>query len=102
MKNLAKKVAFLGLLPALLMFGTEGCAQNRERPSFADLDANDDGKLSLEEFSKIGSRRGTPGEIFERLDNNGDGYITEDEFQSGKRGGRRNIIIIRMIQIMLV
>ena len=71
------------------MFAAEADAQNRERQSFSDLDTNDDGKLSLEEFSKMGSRRGTPEEMFERLDADGDGYITEDEFKSRQSGGRR-------------
>tara|TARA_R110000787_G_scaffold38998_22_gene97952 strand:- start:181 stop:456 length:276 start_codon:yes stop_codon:yes gene_type:complete len=88
MKNFARKTTVLSLIPVLLMFAAEAGAQSRERPSFADFDANDDGKLSLEEFSKMGSRRGTPEKMFERLDINGDGYITEDEFQSPQRGGR--------------
>ena len=89
MKNLARKTTRLGLVPVFLVFISAAGAQERERPSFTDLDANEDGKLSLEEFSKMGSRRGTPEEMFERLDANGDGYITEDEFQSRQRGGRR-------------
>ncbi|MBK6598081.1 MAG: EF-hand domain-containing protein [Proteobacteria bacterium] len=89
MKNFGRRTTVLSLVPVLLMFTAEAGAQNRERPSFADIDANDDGKLSLEEFSKMGSRRGTPEEMFERLDTNGDGYITEDEFESRQRGGRR-------------
>ena len=89
MKYLAGKMAVLCLVPVLIVFAAEADAQNRERQSFSDLDTNDDGKLSLEEFSKMGSRSGTPEEMFERLDADGDGYITEDEFKSRQRGGRR-------------
>ncbi len=90
MKNFARKTTVLSLVPVLFMLTAEADAQNRERPSFADIDANDDGKLSLEEFSMMGSRRGTSEEMFERLDTNGDGYISEDEFQSRQCGGRRS------------
>lgn len=82
MTILAKKLAMLALIPVLTTFAFEVSAQNRERPSLAELDANEDGKLSLEEFSKTSSRRRTPEEMFERLDTNGDGYIVEDEVQA--------------------
>lgn len=89
MDNFARNMTALSLVPILLVINAQAGAQDRERPSFADFDANEDGKLSLEEFSKIGSRRGTSEEMFERLDANDDGYITEDEFQSRQRGSRR-------------
>lgn len=89
MKNFVRMLAVFSLVPVLLIETAEAGPQNRERPSFAGVDANDDGKLSLEEFSRMGSRRGTPREMFERLDTNGDGHVTEDEFHSRQRGGRR-------------
>jgi Ca2+-binding EF-hand superfamily protein len=40
---------------------------------FAEQDANKDGKLSKQELSKL------PGDWFERVDLNGDGFVTADE-----------------------
>lgn len=46
-------------------------------------DANDDGKISKEEFKG-------PDEMFDRLDKNGDGTLTEDEATAaGNRGGQQ-------------
>ncbi|HMI93429.1 MAG TPA: hypothetical protein VK509_18785 [Polyangiales bacterium] len=58
---------------------------------FAEKDANKDGKLSKQEMS------GLPGDWFERLDLNGDGFVTADEMTEahasmkgrfGKGGGQ--------------
>jgi Ca2+-binding EF-hand superfamily protein len=58
---------------------------------FAEQDANKDGKLSKQELSKL------PGDWFERVDLNGDGFVTADEMTEahaamkdrfGKRGGK--------------
>ena len=82
------------VLPACIlmvaMAAAASNAQDRNRPSFADLDTNADGKVSLDEFSKVGGRRGTPENTFKRMDANGDGYITEDEYQTRRRGGRND------------
>lgn len=70
--------------------GSKGQHQ-RERPAFADLlndmDANKDGLLSSTEV------QGPLKEIFSKVDSNGDGSISEEEFSnmsppSRGRGGR--------------
>src|SRR5262245_32987780 len=42
---------------------------------FTESDANHDGKLSKQELSKL------PGDMFERLDLDGDGFVTKAEMQ---------------------
>lgn len=53
---------------------------------FQKKDSNNDGKLTLEEFSSDFlslSRRGqSPAEVFVRVDANGDGFVTIEEFGS--------------------
>ena len=51
-----------------------------QMPSFADLDKNKDKKISKEEASQI------PPQFFDRLDENKDGFIDEEEYN--RRGGR--------------
>src|SRR5712691_13070218 len=57
---------------------------------FKKMDANGDGKLTLEEFKKAVESRATGklkdnpemiGKVFERMDANGDGYVTLEEFK---------------------
>jgi len=51
---------------------------------FQEKDKNNDGKLTLEEFSSDFlslSRRGqSPAEVFVKVDANGDGFVTIEEF----------------------
>jgi Ca2+-binding EF-hand superfamily protein len=63
----------------------------RAKQRFAEQDANKDGKLSKQELSRL------PGDWFERVDLNGDGFVTADEMSEahatmkerfGKRGGK--------------
>ena len=91
MKNAVKHLFVLMLVSVATLFATASASgQNRDRPSFAELDADKDGKLSLEEFSRIENRRRAPEEMFRSLDKNGDGCVTEDELQSQRRGGGRD------------
>lgn len=51
---------------------------------FGRMDEDGDGKVSYEEFSRVGERMGR--ERFGRMDADGDGFLTKDEFAEGRRG----------------
>jgi Ca2+-binding EF-hand superfamily protein len=51
----------------------------RQMPSFADLDKNKDKKIARDEFQG-------PPQFFDRLDENKDGFIDEEEFGRMRRG----------------
>jgi heme A synthase len=53
---------------------------------FDALDANHDGKLTLEEFMATAHHRRNPEERFKALDVNNHGYLTKEEFCSGRGG----------------
>ena len=56
---------------------------NNEKGSFIqDLDKNDDGQVSKEEFPG-------PDEGFDRMDKNQDGYIDASEVPKGPPGGKK-------------
>lgn len=66
---------------------------------FAKQDANKDGKLSKDELSKM------PGDWFERLDLNGDKFVTQDEMAEaheamkerfGKHGGKHGKLFAKL------
>ena len=69
----------------------EAKREEHAKARFAEQDANKDGKLSKQELAKL------PGDWFERVDLNGDGFVTADEMAEahaamkdrfGKRGGK--------------
>ena len=60
--------------------GRGGGQGGRQMPSFADMDKNKDKKLSKDELSQM------PPQFFDRLDENKDGFIDEEEWN--RRGGR--------------
>lgn len=57
--------------------------QSKASPSFSELDTNQDGKLSLDEY-KAGFPNDPDAEKeFKALDTNGDGFLSIDEYQAG-------------------
>ncbi len=74
---------FLGLAlahgPALAMPGA-----GKSAGSFQKMDADKDGKVSKEEFSK--AHPGMKESTFSVLDKNGDGYLTQEEWDSFMQG----------------
>ncbi|MEM8928926.1 MAG: EF-hand domain-containing protein [Bacteroidota bacterium] len=88
-----KKVFPLGV--ATLLFSVcqlnaqsnDDVRQRRKPPSieqlFKDLDANEDGKLSLKEA------RGPLKEHFEKVDLNEDGFLTQEELEKAPKPKRR-------------
>lgn len=80
------------LLVALLITVAAACAVagDRGRPSFDEFDQDGDGKLSREEFTKLGEQRGMPDDVFDRLDTNDDGYLSKTELKAGRRLRRQN------------
>ena len=49
-----------------------------QMPSFADMDKNKDKKLSKDEMAQM------PPQFFDRMDENKDGFIDEEEFSVGR------------------
>ena len=78
------------LLPMILMLislvsagqaqAPQGPPGGRRPPAFADVDKNGDGRIGREEWQG-------PSEVFDRLDTNKDGSISQDEFKAGPRRG---------------
>lgn len=68
-----------------------------ERPSFTQLDANADGKVTLAEFQAYPARRAA--ERFTAVDTNGDGKLSKDEMAAAN-GGRNADRLARRVDAM--
>lgn len=65
---------------ALLAFVVSAAAAEKKGPkSFADLDADKDGKLSKEEFTGGNEKKG---KLFDKLDKDKDGSLSEEEYKA--------------------
>lgn len=60
------------------MAGMKGKKQSMMSEHFAKMDKNGDGTLTFDEFGHAGEK-----DMFARMDSNGDGRITEDERKAG-------------------
>lgn len=97
--RLVKLVVLLGVVAVMFL---TGWAQAQGKPAqggqgtpmmgcqgrFDTLDANHDGKVSLEEFAAVPHPRGNADQMFKGMDGNGDGALTKDEFCAGKGPGK--------------
>jgi hypothetical protein len=91
-----KLVVLVGLVMVFLIAGTtfaqgqggQGSPRLSCQERFDALDTNHDEKLTLEEFMAAPHHRGNAEEMFKAMDVNGHGYITKDEFCSGRGRGR--------------
>jgi Ca2+-binding EF-hand superfamily protein len=94
-----KLVLLLGLATTFLIAGKafaqlqggQGSPRLSCQDRFDTLDANHDGKLTLEEFMATPHHRGNPEEMFKTMDVNGKGYVTKEEFCSARGRGRHGM-----------
>ncbi len=94
-----KLVVLAGLVTVFLISGTafaqwqggRGAPRISCQERFDALDTNHDEKLTEEEFMAAPHHRGNPEEMFKAMDVNGRGYITKDEFCSGRGRGRHGM-----------
>lgn len=93
-----KNKAFAAIVLSLVMFSQVQARDdsNRrgppERPSFSSIDLDSNGEVSFDEFSSKEIPFGDHQTVFDNIDSNQDGVITEEEFESHKppkrQGGR--------------
>jgi len=84
-------------LSSLLLLASQAFAQEpmpgkdgkHQRPSFATLDSNSDNHIDFDEFSTQEIRGGDHQTIFDSIDSDGDGKVSEQEFNSHKPPRRR-------------
>ena len=90
------------LIAVLAITGTLMAGQGMQRPSFADLDRNGDGKISRQEFEQTRQERmkkmAEAGRMmrhagdapqFSDIDTNHDGYLERNEFQKHRQQCRQ-------------
>ena len=73
---------FLGLMVIQARAESPESEKNK-RPSFEELDANKDGKITLDEMKK--NLEIKMAEHFKKMDQNGDGFISKEEHEQPKR-----------------
>ena len=89
-----KTIAAIAAFAAVLSMtpGLSAADESAPKRGFAAADANGDGKLDLTEFTKMVSKHlGAPEakERFAKLDKDGDGFLTRQEFRAGREGGKK-------------
>jgi hypothetical protein len=68
--------------------GGQGAAPKMScQDRFDAMNTSHDGKLTKEEFMAAPHQRGNPEQMFKAMDVNGRGYLTKDDFCSGKGMG---------------
>ena len=84
------------ILFALFVTAASAAAFAQGRVTFAALDANSDGEVSLEEFTenfnpppRPNGRTPQPDRVFGRWDANSDGVLTQEEFDNRPRPRQR-------------
>lgn len=85
------------LLTLTLFIVLVGCSNNSSSTAdrtkgkfdFAALDRDGDGKVSKQEFLNSRSNNRSPERLFDRLDSNNDGYLTQSEVNAISQRGRR-------------
>ena len=83
------KYVAVALIAACVAFGGQAPApQTTQKPrdpkkAFARLDTNGDGKVSLEEFKARGKDPAKREKRFNKLDTNHDGFLSMEEFAAG-------------------
>src|SRR5438105_6662445 len=87
---MTRRLVALALFAGAVGFVQLAAAQPDPDAAFKFLDTNKDGKLSLDEFSKLGEKnaklKGNPAltkQVFDQLDTNKDGYLSPEEFRRG-------------------
>ena len=81
---------FVGIVLAFALLATAGDVSAKKRPlmkqkcqeRFVNIDADKDGKVSLQEFKAVKHPRGKAEDLFKESDTDGDGFLSEKEFCS--------------------
>lgn len=68
--------------------GGQGAPMTGCQGRFDSLDADHDGKITLEEFNAVPHHRGNAEQAFKAMDRDGNGTLSKDEFCSGKGMGK--------------
>ncbi len=78
-----------GVLCILVLSGVVWAAPPDTKSEFMKLDADKDGKVSLEEYTKkVGEKQKKAAEArFKKADKNKDGFLVLDEFKNARQTG---------------